>query len=150
MTLSRWEPFREMLSLRDAFDRFFEDPFTRRGEWLAAVRGVPALDMYNVNGSIAIDIALPGVKPEEVEVNIVGNTLTVKGEHKNDEEVKEEDYYRHEVHYGTIMRVIDLPTYVDTEKVDARFDNGILKIVMPKLPEAQPKRIEIKEPAVTP
>jgi HSP20 family protein len=144
MTLTRWEPFREMLTLRDAFDRFFEDPFTRRGEWIATLRGVPALDMYDVNGSIAVDIALPGVKPEEVEVNIVGNTLTVKGEHKSNEEVNEKDYYRHEVHYGSIMRSIDLPTYVDTDKVEATFENGILKIVVPKMPEAQPKRIEIK------
>lgn len=146
MTISRWEPFRDMLTPRDVFDRFFEEPFLRRGEWMAALKGVPALNMYDINGSIEVDIALPGVKPEEVEVNIVGNTLTVKGEHKYDEEIKEKDYYRHEVHYGAISRSVDLPTYVDTDKVEARFEHGILKIVVPKMPEAQPKKIEIKQP----
>lgn len=144
MTLSRWEPYRELMDPRDLFDRFFEAPFLRRGDLVAALKGVPALNMYDVNGSIAVDIALPGVKPEEVEVNIVGNTLTVKGEHKTDEEVKEGDYYRHEVHYGTMTRTFNLPTYVDTDKVEAKFEDGILKIMVPKMPQAQSKKIEIK------
>jgi HSP20 family protein len=143
--LTRWDPFREFLTVRDVFDRFLEEPFPRRGEWLASLRHIPAMDMYDLNGSIAVDVALPGIKPEEVEVNVVGNVLTVKGEHKSKEEVKEEDYHRREVHYGTFTRSIELPTYIDTEKVEARFEDGMLTILVPKMQEAKPKRIEIKQ-----
>jgi HSP20 family protein len=81
MTLTRWEPIRELVALRDVFDRIFEEPF-HRAEWPAIWRGMPALDMYDVNGSVAVEFALPGVKPEEVDITVTGNTLTVIGEHK--------------------------------------------------------------------
>jgi HSP20 family protein len=142
MTITRWEPIRELLGLRDAFDRFFEEPF-HRAEWPATWRGMPALDMYDVNGSVAIEFALPGVRPEEVNITVTGNTLTVKGEHKAKEEIEEKDYYRHEFAYGVFSRTVELPTYVDTEKVEAKFEDGLLKLIVPKVAEAQPKRIEI-------
>lgn len=144
MSMTRWEPFREMASLRDAFDRFFEEAPLRRGEWLTATRAVPPVDMYEVNGNIELDVALPGVALDEVEVNIVGTTLTVKGEHKKDETIREEDYYRHEVFSGAFTRTVELPTYVNTDKVEARLEDGLLKIVVPKMAEAQPRRIEVK------
>jgi HSP20 family protein len=141
--ITRWEPIRELVALRDVFDRFLEEPLFHKAEWPSLWRGVPALDMYDVNGSVAVEFALPGVKPEEVDITVTGNTLTVKGEHKAKEEINEKDYYRREFSYGTFTRTVELPTYVDTEKVEARFEDGLLKIVVPKVPEAQPKRIEI-------
>jgi HSP20 family protein len=145
MSITRWEPFREMLVLRDAVDRFFEEWPFRRGEWFAELRGAPAFDMYDVNGSVRVELALPGVKPEEVEITVTGHTLTLAGERRRNEEVKEEDYYRHEVHYGAFTRSVELPAIVDPEKVEAAFENGILTITVPKLPEAQPRHIEIKQ-----
>jgi HSP20 family protein len=145
MSLTRWEPFRELVALRNAFDRLIDEPLARRGDWLAALRDVPAMNMYDVNGSVAVDIALPGVKPEEVEINVTGNTLVVKGEHREKEEVNEEDYYRREVHYGSFTRTIEFPMGVDIDKIEAKFEDGVLKIVAPKLPEAHTKRVEIKQ-----
>jgi HSP20 family protein len=144
MTITRWEPIRELLGLRDTFDRFFDDSF-HRAEWPTMWRGMPALDMYDVNGSVAVEFALPGVKPEEVDITVTGNTLTVKGEHKAHEEINEKDYYRREFAYGVFSRNVELPAYVDTEKIEAKFEDGLLKLVVPKVPEAQPKRIEITQ-----
>lgn len=145
MSITRWEPFRDVLRLRDAIDRLFEESFLRpRGEWFAPLREAPALDMYETDGALAVEVPLPGVKPEEVTVTVTGNTLTIKGEKRAREEVKEENYYRREVHYGAFARSLSLPANVDTEKAEAKFENGVLTITFPKVAEAQPKRIEVK------
>lgn len=146
MSISRWEPVRELLTMREAMDRFFEETFGRpRGEWLAPFREWPALNMYETDGTLKVEVPLPGIKPEEVEVTISGNALTIKGERRAKEEVKEENYYRHEVRYGAFARSVSLPTDVDTSKVEARFEDGVLTVTLPKTAEAQPKRIEVKK-----
>src|SRR5262245_6206671 len=93
---------------------------------------------------LKIDVPLPGVKPEEVELTITGNTLTIKGEHKSRQEIKEEDYYRHEMHYGAFSRAVTVPETVDVEHPEAVFENGVLTMSFRKIASAQPKRIEIK------
>jgi HSP20 family protein len=144
--IERWDPLREMMTLRNRVGRLFESAFTRpRGEWLATIFDYPALDMYESDGQIKIDVPLPGVKPEEVELSITGNTLAIKGERKAKQEVKEEDYYRHEMHYGAFTRTVTLPETVDAAKPDAAFDNGVLTVSFPQLKTVEPKRIEIKK-----
>lgn len=144
--MERWDPFREMMTLRSRVDHLFENMFARpRGEWLATIFDYPALDMYESDGKIKVDMPLPGVKPEEVELTISGNTLTVKGERKAKEEVKDEHYYRHEMHYGTFTRTVTLPEMVDVAKPEAAFENGVLMVSFPKLKTIEPKRIEIKQ-----
>ena len=115
-----------------------------RGAWMATIVDYPILDMYESDGKIKIEVPLPGVKPEEVELTTSGNTLTIKGEHKAKEEVKEANYYRHEMHYGAFTRTLTLPETVDAEHPEAVFENGVLTVSFPKLTTAEPKRIEIK------
>jgi HSP20 family protein len=143
--IERWDPFREMMTLRNRVDHLFESMFARpRGEWLATIFDYPALDMYESDGKIKVDVPLPGVKPEEVELTTSGNTLTIKGEHKAKQEVKDEDYYRHEMRYGAFTRAVTLPEMVDVAKPEATFENGVLTVSFPKLKTVEPKRIEIK------
>jgi HSP20 family protein len=143
--IERWDPFREMMALRNRIDHLIERTFTRpRGEWLATIFDYPAIDMYESDGKIKIDVPLPGVKPEEVELTITGNTLTLKGERKAKEEVKEDNYYYHEMHYGAFTRSVTLPETVDVKQPEASFENGVLTVSFPKLATVEPKRIEIK------
>ncbi|RLC94516.1 MAG: Hsp20/alpha crystallin family protein [Chloroflexi bacterium] len=147
MTMMRWEPFRELMSLRQAMDRLFEDSFVRptrfwpdfgRGEWTLD------LDMYQTPNEVVVKAALPGVKPDEVDISITGDTLTIKGEHKEEQEVKEEDYFRRERRYGTFSRSIQIPVPVKSDKADAVFENGVLTLTLPKLEEVKPKQIKVK------
>jgi HSP20 family protein len=134
-----------MMALRNRVDHLFENMFSRpRGEWLATVFDYPVLNMYEADGKVKIDLPLPGVKPEEVELTVSGSTLMVKGEHKAKEEVKEEDYYRHEMHYGAFSRTVMLPETVDATKPEATFEHGVLTVTFPKAASVQPTRIAIK------
>jgi HSP20 family protein len=143
--IERWDPFREIMTLRNRIDHLLESAFVRpRGEWFATIFDEPALDMYEADGKIKVDIPLPGVKPEEIELSISGKTLTIKGERKAKEEVKKEDYYRHEMHYGAFTRAVTLPETVDVAKPEATFENGVVTVSFPKVATMEPKRIEIK------
>lgn len=141
--LTRWDPFRELQGMRDTIDRLFAEmkPF---GEGAMAFESAPALDIYETENAIKVDVPLPGVKPEEVEVTLTGNTLTIKGERKSKEEVKEENYYRREVRYGSFRRAVTLPETADTAKAEATFEDGMLHITFPRAAETQPQRLEVK------
>lgn len=145
-SLIRWEPFRELLSMREAMDRLFEESFLRpRGRWLVPfdVEAL-AVDMYETDDKIVVKASLPGVKPEEVDISVTGNTLTIKGETKAEEEVKEENYIRRERRYGAFSRSLSLPTQVEVEKAEAAFENGVLTLSLPKAEAVRPKAIKVK------
>ncbi len=91
-----------------------------------------------------VRVELPGMKREDVDISVEGDTLTIRGERKAESEVKDEDYYRCEFNYGKFMRSITLPSKIDSSKVDATYENGILEISLPKSMEAKPKRVAIK------
>ena len=141
--LIRWEPAREMMTLREAMDRLFDDAFTRplslRDGWSA-----PAIDMYQTDEEIIVKAALPGFKPDEVQINITGEVLTLKGEVKQQEEKKERAWHMREQRWGTFERSVVLPTDVVSDKAKAEFENGILTITLPKAEEVKPKVINIK------
>jgi HSP20 family protein len=146
--LIRRDPFRDMMSLRDAMDRLFEESFVRPfGGW-PLLSGGPqslALDMYETDESLVVEASLPGISPDEVDISVVGNTLTIKGEHEEKKEEKEEGkYHFRERRYGAFQRTVALPTDVSADKADASFQNGVLKLTLPKVEEAKPKRIEVK------
>ena len=147
--LIRWEPFRELVSLRDAMDRLFEESFVRPRRWLMEPeRAAPmALDMYQTDNEVVVKAALPGSKPEDVEINVVGDRLTVKAESKEEKEAKEENYFRREFRYGSSYREINLPTAVQAEKAEATFENGIPTITIPKSEAVKPKTINVKATA---
>jgi len=142
--LIRWEPARDMMTLREAMDRLFDDAFTRPLSLSGNGWSVPAVDMYQTDNEIVVKAALPGIKADEVQINITGDVLTLKGEVKQSEEVKEKAYHIHEQRWGAFERTLILPANVIADKAKADFENGILSITLPKAEEAKPKTITIK------
>ena len=142
--LIRWEPAREMMTLRDAMDRLFDDAFTRPlrlndGNW-----SIPAVDMYQTDNEIVVKAAIPGVKADDVQINVTGEVLTIKAEVKEKEEVKEKAYHLREQRWGSFERTIAMLTDVIADKAKAEFENGELIITLPKAEEVRPKTIAIK------
>jgi len=149
MAMQRWEPFREMTSLRDAMDRLFEDSFVRPSRLLMEGEGreTVALDMYQTDNEVVVKASLPGFKPEEVDITITGDILTIKGEHKEEKETKEKDYFYKERRYGSFSRSVRIPAEIKSEEAEAAFDNGELTLTLPKAEEAKPKQIKVKTQA---
>ena len=141
--LIRWEPAREMMTLREAMDHLFDDAFTRpltlRDGW-----SVPAIDMYQTDDEIVVKASLPGIKADQVQINITGEVLTLKGETKHEEEKKDKAWHIREQRWGAFERAIALPTEVVSDKAKAEFENGVLTITLPKAEEVKPKIINIK------
>ena len=144
MALMRWEPFRELADLRREmeriFDQFLEERPARkaRGAWL------PTVDIYERNDHFVVRADIPGVRPENIDVSVQDDVLTIHGERKHEEEVRDEKYYRAERRFGSFERTVMLPPTVDRERVKATFDNGVLEVTPPKLPQVQPKKVEIE------
>ena len=150
MTIERWDPFRDAMAFRDTFNRLFDENLLRPGsEWISSFRDRPAMDVYETDSEVHVEAHLPGIKREEVEVTISGNVLTIKGERKAREELKDEHYLRREVHYGMFTRRIVMPESADLEHVSASFSDGVLRITFPKQAVPQPKRIELEPEEVT-
>lgn len=142
--LTRWEPMREMMTLREAMDRLFDDAFTRPinlrdGGWSA-----PAVDMYQTDNEVVVKVALPGFKAEEVQINVTGDVLTLRGELKREEEKKDKAWHIREHRWGSFERSIALPTEVRADKANADFENGILTITLPKAEAVKPRTISVK------
>ena len=142
----RWEPFRDLISLREAMDRLFEESFIRpRAGWPAPLGvGALAVDMYETDQDVVIKSSAPGVKPEDLDITITGDTLTIKGETKTEEKVEKANYIRQERRYGAFCRSLTLPTTIVAEKAKAEFENGVLTLTLPKAEEVKPKTIKVK------
>lgn len=146
MDLVPWRPFgKELSTLRkemdDLFGRFFgEFPLARRmaEEW------APSVDISETKNNFVVKAELPGLEAKDINVSISGDMLTIKGEKKKEEEEKDEHHHYVERYYGSFQRTFQLPSTVKTEKIDATFDKGVLKIKLPKKPEAKKKEIEVK------
>lgn len=141
--LIRWEPFREMLTLREMMDRMIDEVFER--PFSSVFTGqVPAIDMYQTDNEVVVKAALPGVKADDVQISVTGDVLTIKGEIKQEEEQKGRSYHIREHRWGAFERNIILPTAVVADKAKAEFENGILTITLPKAEEVRPKTITVK------
>jgi HSP20 family protein len=141
--LIRWEPMREMMTLREAMDRLFDDAFTRP-VGISGVSAMPAIDMYQTDDEVVVKATLPGLKAEDVNITVTGETLTLRGEYKQENEQKEATYHIREKRSGSFERSLFLPTDVKSDKAKADFENGILTITMPIAEEVKPKSITIK------
>ncbi|MBN1483258.1 MAG: Hsp20/alpha crystallin family protein [Chloroflexia bacterium] len=145
MTLIRWSPLRRAMSLRDAMDRIFSESLARSyWDWPEGERtlSVP-IDMYETDDHLVVRSDLPGLKPEEVDISITGDTLTIKGEFRSEEEERG-DVYMQERCYGRFQRSVALPTGVDSDAAEATFEDGVLKVTLPKAEEAKPKQITVQ------
>jgi HSP20 family protein len=142
--LTRWEPVREMMTLREAMDRLFDDAFTRPISLRDGGWSTPAVDMFQTDDEVVVKVALPGFKADEVQINVTGDVLTLRGELKHEEEKKERAWHIREHRWDSFERSIALPTEVTADRASADFENGVLIITLPKAEEVKPKTISIK------
>jgi len=146
MRLVRWKPPREMLSLHDAMNRLFEESFVQSPlwwrEWRESDASLP-VDLVETDDNLVIRTDLPGLEPEDVEINISDHTLTIKGEFEAEEESERDNVHFQERRYGKFQRSVRLPTTVDTEGAEAEFEKGVLRIRLPKEEADTPKRISV-------
>lgn len=145
MAIVRWEPFRDLLTTQDRFNRLFNDHFANAfgGDQLNAKGWTPAVDIYETDQNLVIKAELPGIDPKDLEVRVEDGTLYLKGERKYEREVKEESYHRVERSYGSFARTFSLPRTINTEDIKADYKDGILTLTMPKREEAKPKTVKI-------
>jgi len=147
-SLVRWEPFNDLISLRDAMDRLFEESFIQPSKtWLAPWRGSGQLplDVYETDEEIVVKASVPGIKPEDIDITITGDTLTIKGESESEEEVERERYICRERRYGAFTRSVTLPGGINTDEAEASFEDGVLTLHIPKAEEVKPKTIAVKK-----
>lgn len=143
---SGWDPLVEVTDLRKRMDEIFGEFFGRTPFPMAATEAVwsPLVDVHETQEGFQLQVELPGVKQEDIQVSIVGDTLTLKGERKREAEVKEDHYHRIERSYGTFQRRVVLPSVVDANRVKATYRDGVLQIQLPKKEEAKPKEIKVE------
>lgn len=144
MTIIRWEPFDEMMSMRESMDRLFEDFFTRRPRTSGPLVWQPAVEVFETDNEVVVKAELPGMDPKNVSVTVTGDGLTIKGEAKVEQEDKGRNYYRRELRYGSFQRTIPLPTEVKSEETKAAFRNGILEVKVPKAERVKPKTVRVE------
>ena len=137
--LTRWNPYRELETLQDRMSRLFEQQYGGREEALTSSAFVPPVDIYEDQHGIQLKLEVPGVDQKDLNINVENNVLTVSGERKFEQEQKEENFHRIERRYGSFYRAFTLPSTVDTEHVNAKYNAGVLKLELLKKPEAQPK-----------
>ena len=142
MAITRWDPFREVVSLQNRFNSLFRD-LNEADSPLTTAAFVPAVDVYEDEKKVMLKLEVPGIDQKDLDVSVENNTLTVKGERKFENEEKEENFHRIERRYGSFFRAFTLPSTVDTENVAASYNAGVLKLELQKKPEAQPKQIKI-------
>jgi HSP20 family protein len=146
MNLVKWNPWREMPALPGRLDRFFDDPFFRIGRLAdESALGMwnPVVDLYEKEDHYMIKAELPGVEKDAIKIDLKDRLLTLSGERTNENEVKEENYYRRERSYGKFRRAFSLPADVDADKIKAEFKDGVLQIEVPKPEEKKAKKVTI-------
>lgn len=147
--LTRWQPFREVASLQERVNQLFSDffpasdllePFS-----LAETGFSPKTDVYEKNDQLVVEMEVPGMRPEDLNISVEGNALTISGERKTETDRKEGQFHRTERSWGQFSRSFTLPTTVDPATVEARYDNGVLHVCMTKKPGSRPRQIKITE-----
>ncbi len=144
MAMVRWYPFGELARMREAMDQLWEDSWPRSLDADFTHSGEPALDVYQTPNELVLQAAVPGLRPEDVDVSITGDMLTIRGQVKEEKDVSQEDYLLKERRYGAFARTVHLPDMLKTDKAEAVFENGILTLTIPKAEEAKPKAINVR------
>lgn len=142
-TVTRWDPFQDMLSLREAMNQLVEESFVRPATGQNGKNFVPALDLSETTEGYLVEAALPGLKPEDVEVTVENNVLTIKGETRQEVDDKQRNFHRIERRFGSFQRTIGLPTTVKADAIQASLTNGVLRLEIPKAEEVKPRKISV-------
>jgi HSP20 family protein len=146
MAITRFDPFRDLAVLQDRMNRLFADSYQgRSGDEALLNRGswTPAVDIYEIDGGLVLKAELPDVNREDIDVNVENNTLTLRGERKIDQTIKQESFHRIERLYGSFVRQFSLPATVDATKIAAEYKNGVLTVTLPVREEAKPRSVKI-------
>ncbi len=147
MAIVRFDPFRDLSVLQDRMNRLFNDAWSNRGQEDHLMnRGtwVPPVDIYEAEGALVMKVELPDMTREDIELTVENNALTVRGERKLSEEIKQENFHRVERAYGSFVRTFSLPVTVDPTKVGAEYKNGVLTVKLPFREEAKPRTINVE------
>lgn len=141
--ITRWDPFQDMMTLREAMNQLVEDSLVapnvvRRGEGF-----VPALDLSETDDSYIVEAATPGLKPEDLEITFENNVLTIKGEVRRESEERKRNYHRVERRFGAFRRTISLPASVKGDAITASLNEGVLRLEIPKAEEVKPRKISV-------
>jgi HSP20 family protein len=149
MTVSRWDPFQDLLSIQDEMNQLFTRAFGqerpgRSGEPVQQRLWAPALDISERKDAYVVTVEVPGVKPEELDITLEDGLLTIQGERRFTQESSDQQFHRVERRYGSFRRSITLPSQVQADQIEASFDNGVLEVVVPKAEEAKPKKITVR------
>jgi HSP20 family protein len=144
--ITRYNPYGELVTLRDAMGRLFEDSFVSPLTWrqLDGEMLNPAMDVHQTGDEIIVTASLPGLKAEDVDITITGQTLAIRGEFKADEKVERDQYLYRERRYGTFHRQVELPVRVQGDATTATFQDGVLTLKIPKAEEVKPRQIKVK------
>jgi len=146
MAIERWDPFREAISLRDAMNSLLQESFIRPGNLLAqdgsSTSALP-LDISETEDHYVVKASLPGVKPEDVQITVHGDTLTIRGESKAEEEKKGQTWHLRERRFGSFQRAVTLASPINSDQAQAQFDHGVLTLTLPKSEQAKPRQIKI-------
>jgi HSP20 family protein len=142
-SITRWDPFHSLSTLQDQVNRLFESSFPARSDNSALTTWAPAVDIYETENELVLKADLPGISEKDLDVRVENNMLTVCGERKFEQQVKEDNYLRVERSYGSFSRSFSLPNTVNTDAIKAEYKNGVLHVVMPKRAEAKPKQVKV-------
>lgn len=145
MAITKWDPFRDLLGLQNEMTRLFGRAYGEDAEGSRA--WAPPIDIYETQDAYKVVAELPGFTPDQVDVTVNEGQLTIKGERKFYDEVNEESFHRVERRFGAFQRLVSLPQQVQSDKVEAGFQNGVLTVSIPKAEVVKPRKIEIKAQA---
>jgi len=145
LSLIRWDPLDELMGIRDAMNRVFDETFARRGTGKSSGNHGwrPSVDMYETEDDVVVRANLPGVEQKDIEVTLTDNALTIKGESKYEKEIEDKNVHRRERSFGRFMRTLPINTKIKPDQAHAEFKDGVLGITIPKAPEAKEKRFRL-------
>jgi HSP20 family protein len=141
-TIARWTPFR-LSTLQSQVNRLFESTGQARGDNSTLAAWTPSVDVYETENELVIKADMPDINEKDLDIRVENNTLTIRGERKFEQTVKEDNYLRIERNYGSFSRSFGLPNTINTEAIKAEYKNGVLTVELPKSAESKPKQIKV-------
>lgn len=138
-----WDSFHDLSALQEQVNRFFETKFSPNGDGSALSAWAPAVDVYETENELVIQADLPGATEKDLDVSVENNMLTIGGERRFDQKVREDNYLRMERFYGSFHRTFSLPSTVDAQAIQAQYTDGVLTVTLPKRAESKPKQVKV-------